>query len=63
VNMSQARVFIVGALLGTVFGATVLASFAHLVLIGLAVAAAGAVLYRGRRLVLHRPENPKRLKG
>jgi hypothetical protein len=62
-NVSQARIFLLGAVVGTVFGATVLASIAHVLLIGLAVAGAGAVVHRGRRLVLHRPESGKRLKG
>jgi hypothetical protein len=44
---SQAKIFVLGAVLGAVFGATVLASIAHLLLIGLAVAGAGALLYRG----------------
>jgi hypothetical protein len=60
-NASQAKIFIFGAVLGAVFGATVLASIAHLLLIALALAGAGAVVHRGRRLVLHRAENGKRL--
>ena len=62
-NMSQAKTFLLGAALGTVFGAAVLGSIAHVLLIGLAVAGAGAVVHRGRRLVLHRGENAERLKG
>ena len=62
-NASQAKIFLFGAVLGTVFGATVLASIAHVLLIGLAVAGAGTVVLRGRRLVLHRAESGKRLKG
>jgi hypothetical protein len=62
-NASQLKIFLFGAVLGAVFGATVLASIAHVILIGLAVAGAGAVVYRGRRLVLHRGENAEQLKG
>ena len=60
-NMPQAKTFFLGAALGTVFGAAVLGSIAHVLLIGLAVAGAGAVVHCGRRLVLHRAEDEKRL--
>jgi hypothetical protein len=60
-NMPQAKIFLLGAVLGTVFGATVLGSIAHVLLIGLAVAGVAAVVHRGRRLVLHGAENEKRL--
>ena len=62
-NASQVKIFVFGAVLGAVFGATVLASIAHVILIGLAVAGAGAVGLRGSKLVLHRAEGGKRLKG
>ena len=52
---SQAKIFVLGAVLGAVFGATVLASIAHL-LIGLAVAGAGALLYRAP--AFGRPRRP-----
>lgn len=58
--LPKAKIFIGGAVLGAVLGATVLASIAHLLLIGLAVVGAGAVLYRGRRrLVAARPARDK----
>ena len=62
-NISQLKIFVFGAVLGTVLGATVLASIAHVLLLGLAVAGAAAVVHRGRRLALHRAESGKRLKG
>jgi hypothetical protein len=58
--LSQAKIFILGAALGVVFGATVLASIAHLLLIALAVAGAGVVLHRGRRLMVARPGREER---
>ena len=62
-NASQLKSVLFGAVLGTVFGATVLASLAHVILIGFARAGAGALVYRGRRIVLHRAENAERLRG
>ena len=62
-NASRAKTFLFGAAPGTVFGATVLASIPHVILIGLAVAGASVLVHRGRRLVLHRAENAKELKG
>jgi uncharacterized membrane protein YfcA len=60
----RVKIFIVGAVLGAVFGATLLASIAHLLLIGLAVVGTGAVLVRGRRLVSARPgRDHKQLEG
>jgi hypothetical protein len=58
--LSQSKIFILGATLGAVFGATVLASIAHLLLIVLAVAGGGAVLHRTRRLLVARPGREKR---
>jgi hypothetical protein len=59
-NVSRLKIFVFGAVLGAVFGATVLASIAHVLLIGLAVAGAGAVVLRARRLVLDRAESGSR---
>jgi hypothetical protein len=60
--MSQVKVFIVGAVLGVVFGATVLGAIAHFVLIGFAALGIGLVVHRGRRLVVHRAEDRNQLK-
>jgi uncharacterized membrane protein YfcA len=57
---SQAKIFVLGAVLGAVFGATVLASIAHLLLIGLALVGAGAVVYRGRRRLVTRAGREER---
>lgn len=62
-NISQAKIFIVGAVLGAVFGAAVLGPVIHFLLIGVVVAGTSAVLYRGRRVVLGRSRNQKRLKA
>jgi hypothetical protein len=61
--VSQAKIFVLGAVLGTVFGATVLGAVAHLVLIGFALAGLGVAAYHGRRLVLRRARVDKRLKA
>jgi uncharacterized membrane protein YfcA len=58
--LSQAKIFIIGAVLGAVVGATVLASIAHLLLIGLAVLGAGALVHRGRRHLRARPDAEER---
>jgi uncharacterized membrane protein YfcA len=57
---SQAKIFVLGAVLGVVFGATVLASIGHLLLIGLALVGAGALLYRGRRRMVARAGREER---
>jgi len=57
---SQAKIFVVGAVLGAVFGATVLASIAHLLLIGLALVGVGALVYRGRRRLVTRAGREER---
>jgi uncharacterized membrane protein YfcA len=61
-NVSQAKVFIVGMLLGAVVGAAFLGPIVHLVLIGVVVAGLGLAFYRGRRLVLRRPKDERQLK-
>jgi uncharacterized membrane protein YfcA len=62
-NLSQAKIFMVGAVLGAVVGAALLGPIVHLVLIGVVVATVGLALYRGRRLVLRRPKDEKQLKA
>jgi uncharacterized membrane protein YfcA len=62
-NVSQAKIFIVGAVLGAIVGAAFLGPIVHLVLIAVVVAGVGLALYRGRRLVLRRPKDEKRLKA
>jgi uncharacterized membrane protein YfcA len=62
-NISQAKVFVVGAVLGAVFGAAVLGPAIHFLLIGVVVAGTGAVLYRSRRVILGRSRDEKRLKA
>jgi arginine exporter protein ArgO len=57
---SQAKIFMLGAALGVVFGATLLASIAHILLIVLAVAGASAVLHRTRWLMVARPGRGER---
>jgi uncharacterized membrane protein YfcA len=57
---SQAKIFVLGAVVGAVLGATVLASIAHLLLIGLALVGAGALLYRGRRRLVARAGREER---
>lgn len=49
--MSQAKTFIVGAVLGAIVGAAFLSSIVHFLVIGLVVVGAGALFFRGRRLV------------
>ena len=55
------------AVLGAVFGATVLGAIAHLILIGFALAGPwnrlAITAYHGRRLVLRWPRADKRLKA
>jgi hypothetical protein len=60
-NVSQAKVFIVGGVIGAVLGAAFLGPILHLVLIGAAVAGLGLAFYRGRRLVLRRTKDEKHL--
>jgi len=57
---SQAKIFVLGAFRGAVFGATVLASIAHLLLIGLALVGVGALVYRGRRRLVTRAGREER---
>lgn len=52
--VSQAKIFIVGAAVGAVFGAIVLAPIAYILLIVVGVAGTGAVLHRARRRVAGR---------
>ena len=47
--MTSVKVFVLGALLGTLFGATFLGAISHFLVIGLAVLGAGAVASAGRR--------------
>ena len=51
--MTSTKPFIVGILIGTLFGATFLGALSHLLVIGLAVVGAGGVALHGvrRRLV------------
>lgn len=62
-NLSQAKIFMVGAVLGAVVGAAFLGPIVHLVLIGVVVGTVGLALHRGRRLVLRRPKDEKQLKA
>ena len=61
--LSQAKIFFLGAVVGTVLGATVLGAVAHLLLIGFALAGLGVAAYHGRRLVLRRAHADKRLQA
>jgi hypothetical protein len=60
---SQVKIFVIGAVLGAVFGATVLGAIAHLLLTGLAIGGLGVAVYHGRRLVPGRAGADKRLKA
>ena len=62
-NVSQAKVFIVGVVLGAVAGAAFLGPILHVVLIGAVIAGLGLAFYRGRRLILRRPKEEKQLKA
>lgn len=50
--MTSVKIFVLGVLLGTLFGATFLGAISHLLVIGLAVVGVGAVALAGRRLHL-----------
>jgi uncharacterized membrane protein YfcA len=58
--LSQVKTFSIGAVLGAVVGATVLASIAHLLLIGLAVLGSGVLMRRGLRRLRARPDGEER---
>lgn len=60
-NVSQAKIFIAGAILGAVVGAAFLGPIVHVVLVGVVVATVALALYRGRRLVLRRHKDEKQL--
>jgi uncharacterized membrane protein YfcA len=62
-RLAQVKIFLVGALAGAIFGATVLAGVVHLLIIAVVATAAAGVMYRGRRLVLARKQDEKRLKA
>ena len=52
--MTSVKMFVTGALLGTLFGATFLGAISHLLIIALAVVGAGALALAGRRRRLGR---------
>jgi hypothetical protein len=54
--MATIELFILGALLGTLFGATFLGAISHLLVIGLVVVGASGAVLAGRRhrLLVHR---------
>ncbi len=57
-TMANAKIFIAGAVLGTIFGATVFGPIFHFLLIGLVVVAASTAALQGRRrLTAGRHEN------
>jgi uncharacterized membrane protein len=62
-RLAQIKIFLVGALVGVIFGATLLAGVVPLAIIAVVAAAAATALYRGRRLVLARKQDEKRLKA
>lgn len=45
--MTSVKMFVIGALLGTLFGATFLGAISHLLIIALAVVGAGALAMAG----------------
>jgi hypothetical protein len=53
--MTSVKMFAIGALLGTLFGATFLGAISHLLVIALAVVGASALALAGRRRRLERP--------
>jgi|GraSoiStandDraft_30_1057271.scaffolds.fasta_scaffold1757464_1 hypothetical protein len=52
--MTNVKMFIMGALSGTLFGATFLGALSHLLIIALAIVGAGALALAGRRRQLGR---------
>jgi uncharacterized membrane protein YdjX (TVP38/TMEM64 family) len=53
--MTSVKMFVIGALLGTLFGATFLGAISHLLIIVLAVVGTGALAMAGRRRQLGQP--------
>jgi hypothetical protein len=53
--MTSVKTFLIGVLVGTIFGATFLGAISHLLIIALAVFGAGALGLAGRRRRLERP--------
>ena len=62
-EMTQVKIFLAGAILGAIFGAALLGPIVHFLLIGAVVLGVVAAVYRGRRLVLGRTRDDKRLKA
>jgi hypothetical protein len=53
--MTAVKTFVIGVLVGTIFGATFLGAISHLLVISLAVVGAGALTLAGRRRRLEQP--------
>jgi uncharacterized membrane protein YdjX (TVP38/TMEM64 family) len=53
--MTAVKTFVIGVLLGAIFGATFLGAISHLLVISLAVVGVGALALAGRRRRLERP--------
>ena len=60
-RFSHIKVFLVGAVLGAIFGGIVLGAVLHVVLFGALAVVVVAMLVRGRRLLLGRPHDDKHL--
>jgi hypothetical protein len=61
--MTKIKTFLIGALFGTILGATVFGATFHFLLIGIAVLGVGAVVLRGRRRLLSQRDTHKSLKA
>jgi hypothetical protein len=61
--MTSVKIFVLGVLLGTLFGATFLGAISHFLVIGLAVVGASAVALAGRRRHLPAPRGQKDIKA
>ena len=61
--MTNVKVFIMGALLGTLFGAAFLGAISHLLVVGLAVVGAATATLSIRRHRLPKARGHKALKG
>jgi hypothetical protein len=61
--MTNIKTFVVGALLGTLFGATFLGAISHVVVIGLAIVGVSALTLAARRRHLPAARGQKDLKA
>lgn len=61
--MTNVKIFVLGVLLGTLFGATFLGAISHVLVIGLAVVGVSAVALAGRRRHLPAPRGQEDIKA